>query len=299
MDWLNYHHLHYFWTVAREGTIARAAEKLMVSQPTISTQLKALETSVGEPLFDRRGRRLVLTDTGEMAYSYANEIFSIGRELMSAVRQQGRDRPLRLLAGITDSLPKLVAYELLRTAFDSDQPTQLIVREGKIESLLSDLATHQIDMVLSDTPGSPAAAVKTFNHPLGHSPIVLMAESKLARKLKRNFPESLNDAPALLPTPNMATRRALDRWFNQIDVTPRVVAEMEDSALAKVFASEGLGFIAIPRVIAEHVGDRYKLQTIGEAEGCVERFYAITVERRMKHPAAIAISEAARGKLDG
>jgi LysR family transcriptional activator of nhaA len=244
------------------------------------------------------GRRLALTDTGEMVFSYANEIFSMGRELMSAVRQQGRDRPLRLLAGITDSLPKLVTYELLRPAFEIEQPTQLVVREGKVEALLSDLATHQVDVVLADTPGSPVAAVKSFNHALGSSPISLLATPKLARKLRKDFPQSLDDAPALLSTPNVASRRVLDRWFAQHNLTPRIVAEMEDSALIKVFASEGLGFVAIPEIIAEHVCERYGLDRIGPAEGCAERYYAITVERRLKHPAVIAISDAAKQKLE-
>jgi LysR family transcriptional activator of nhaA len=297
MEWLNYHHLLYFWTVAREGTIARASEKLLLAQPTISAQIKALEASLGKDLFERRGRRLALTETGEMVYGYANEIFSIGREMLSALRQEGRDRPLRLHVGITDSLPKLVVHELLKPAYDVDRPLQLICREGKIGGLLSELATHQLDVVLADTPGSPDAAVRSYNHRLGDSSIVLIAETRLARKLKRDFPASLDDAPAVLPTPSVATRPVLDRWFTQIGVTPRIVAEVEDSALTKVFAGEGLGFIALPGVIAETVCQRYGLQVIGEAEGCSERFYAITVERRLKHPAVIALSEAARDRL--
>lgn len=297
MDWLNYHHLHYFWTVAREGTIARASQKLLVAQPTVSTQIKTLETVMGQPLFERRGRRLVLTATGEMVYNYANEIFSIGRELMSAVRQQGRDRSLRLLVGLADALPKLVAYELLCRAFEIDQTVQLIVREGKVESLLGELVTHQLDIVLADTPGSPITPVKTFKHPLGRSPLVVLAAPKLAAKLRRGFPQSLHDEPALLATPNVAARRALDGWFIQVDVMPRIVAEMEDSALLKVFAGEGLGFIVIPQVIVDQVCQRYHLQRVGPVEGCDEKYYAITVERRLKHPAAIAISQGARAAL--
>lgn len=297
MEWLNYHHLLYFWTVAREGTIARASEKLLLAPPTISAQIKSLEASLGEKLFERRGRRLVLTDTGEMVYDYANEMFAIGRELISALRQEKRDRPLRFHVGITDSLPKLVVHRVLQPAFGLGRPVQLICHEGKIEALLSELATHQLDVVLADSPGSPLAAVQTFNHKLGDAPIALLAESKLARRLKHNFPMSLDDAPAVLPTANVATRRALDRWFAQIDVTPQIIAEVEDSALTKVFAAEGLGFMAVPSVIAQAVCDRYGLREIGQADECVERFYAITVERRIKHPAAIAITKAARDQL--
>ncbi len=297
MEWLNYHHLLYFWTVAREGTIARASEKLLLAPPTISAQIKALEASLGEKLFERRGRRLVLTDTGEMVYDYANEMFSIGRELLSALRQEKRDRPLRFHVGITDALPKLVVHELLRPAFEMDRPVQLICREGKIEALLSELATHQLDVVLADTPGSPLTAIKSFNHRLGGATIALLAEPKLARRLKREFPTSLDDAPAVLPTTNVATRRALDRWFTRIDVAPHIVAEVEDSALIKVFANQGLGFMAVPGVIAQAVCDRYDLKEVGQAEECVEQFYAITVERRIKHPAAIAITQAARDRL--
>ena len=297
MEWLNYHHLLYFWTVAREGTIARAAEKLLLAPPTISAQIKALEASLGEQLFERRGRTLVLTDTGEMVYDYANEMFSIGRELMSALRQEKRDRPLRFHVGITDSLPKLVVHKILQPAFNLDRPVQMICHEGKIEDLLGELANHHYDVVLADTSGSPLTAVQTFNHKLGDASIALLAESKLARRLRRDFPASLDDAPAILPTASVATRRALDRWFTRIEVAPRIIAEVEDSALTKVFASEGLGFMAVPSVIADSVCTRYGLKEIGRAEDCVERFYAITVERRIKHPAAIAITQAAREQL--
>ena len=297
MEWLNYHHLMYFWTVAREGTIAKASEKLMLAPPTISAQIKSLEAALGEKLFERRGRTLALTDTGEMVYDYANEMFSIGREMISALRQEKRDRPLRFHVGITDSLPKLVVHKILQPAFDMDRPVQLICHEGKIESLLGELANHHLDVVLTDSPGSPLTAIQTFNHKLGDAAISLLAEPKLARKLTRDFPASLDDAPAVLPTASVATRRALDRWFEQIEVTPRIIAEVEDSALTKVFAGEGLGFMAVPAVIAESVCNRYGLKEIGTAEECVEHFYAITVERRIKHPAAIAITQAAREEL--
>ncbi len=297
MEWLNYHHLLYFWTVAQEGTIARASEKLMLSQPTISTQIKSLEATLKEKLFVRRGRRLALTETGELVYGYANEIFSIGRELQSALRQQGRDRPLRLTVGITDALPKLVVHELLRPAFNLNRPIQLTCREGKLIPILADLASHQLDVALADTPAGETANIKTFNHLLGEAPLVFVAEEAMARKLKRQFPHSLDDAPVLLPTPNFSVRRQLDRWFNRKDVSPRIVAEIEDSALTKVFAGEGMGFIAVPQVIEQNVYERYGLHRIGQADDCYERFYAITVERRLKHPAVIAISEVARERL--
>lgn len=297
MEWLNYHHLLYFWTVAREGTIARAAEKLLLAQPTISGQIKALEASLGQPLFERRGRKLALTETGEMVYGYANEIFSVGRELMTAVRQHGADRPLRFHVGVTDSIPKLVVHEMLRPAFNVERPLQLTCHEGKLPALLSDLAIHQLDVVLADRPGDENTAVKSFSHRLGESQTLVMAAAELARSLKPRFPESLNDAPALLPTAGFALRRRLDRWFAKTGVTPRIVAEIEDSALTKVFAAEGRGFIAVPQVMADLVRKRYGLRVVGPAEGCDERFYAVTVERRLKHPAVLAISDAARSSL--
>jgi len=297
MDWLNYHHLLYFWTVAKEGTIAKAADKLMLAQPTISSQIKALEASLGEKLFERRGRRLAMTETGEMVYGYAEEIFSVGRELQNAVRQRGRDRPLRVTLGITDSLPKLVIHELLRPILDMKRPVQLTCREGKLAPMLGDLASHQLDVVLAHTRGAETLAIKTYNHKLGSSPLILMARDDLANKLKRRFPESLDQAPALLPTPNFSIRQSIERWFVERDVTPQIVAEIEDSALIKAFAGEGMGFIAVPKMIEDEVRHRYGLHLIGEAEGCVEEYFAITVERRLRHPAVVALSEAAREML--
>lgn len=290
MEWLNYHHLRYFWTVAKEGGLARAAEKLRVSQPSISEQIRELENALGEKLFRREGRNNKLTHAGQIVFGYADEIFSLGRELMNSVQQRPGARTLRLHVGVTDSFPKLVTNEILKPAFALPHPVHVICREGKMEDLLAQLALHRLDLVLSDEPAAATASFKMFTHPLGESGATFCAEKSLARRLKRGFPESLHNAPALLPAENTVLRRALETWFREKSIQPRVVAECEDLALMKVMASEGLGFIAVPTVALGEAVKRYEFQAIGEANGCQMRFHAITAERRIHHPAATAIT---------
>jgi LysR family transcriptional activator of nhaA len=298
MEWLNYHHLRYFWTVATEGSLARAAEKLRVSQPSISEQIRELENALGEKLFQREGRNNRLTDTGRIVLGYADEIFSLGRELMNAVKQRPGARALKLYVGVTDSFPKLMTNEILKPAFALPRPVHVICREGKMEDLLVQLAAHRLDLVLSDEPASSSTGFKTFTHALGESGATLCAERKLAAKLKRGFPKSLHDAPALLPSENTALRRALETWFREQGIAPRVVAEFEDLALMKVMAAEGRGFIAVPTVALDEAAQRYGFQMIGHARGCRMRFHAITAERRIRHPAATAITNEAQALLN-
>ena len=299
MDWLNYHHLRYFWTAAKEGSLARAAAKLHVSQPSISEQIRELEGALGEKLFRREGRSNVLTDTGQVVFGYAEQIFALGREMTNAVKQGPSAKTLRLYVGVTDSLPKLVTNVILRPVFSMPQTIHVICREGKMEDLLAQLAAHRLDIVLSDEPASSSTNFKTFNHLLGETGTVICAEKKLAAKLKRGFPKSLNDAPALLPAENSTLRRALDTWFREQHIEPRVVAEFEDLALMKIMAAEGRGFIAIPAVALTDAVSQYGYHTIGKADKCRVQFHAITAERRIEHPAVLLITNKARVMLRG
>jgi LysR family transcriptional activator of nhaA len=297
MDWLNYHHLFYFWTVAREGSIARASEKLSLAQPTISTQIRTLEQSLGHELFSRRGRGLVLTATGRVVQSYADEIFANGRELMATVGQGATHRAARIKVGVTDAVPKLVARELLKPALCGDEPVHMVIREGKLESLVSELATHRLDLVLSDYRYRTTSTIRIFHHRLGECGVTFFAAPALAKRLAKGFPESLDGAPALLPTDNTALRGSLEDWFSARGVRPLVIAEFEDTALLKVFGSEGLGFIALPSIAVAEVMRSHAVEIIGEAPDCRESFFALTAERKLKHPAIRGITQAAREGL--
>jgi LysR family transcriptional activator of nhaA len=297
MDWLNYHHLLYFWMVAREGSITKACAQLHLAQPTISSQLRKLERSLGEKLFEREGRNLVLTETGRTVYRYADEIFALGQELRDAVAGRPRGRPLRLVVGVPDVLPKLIVYRLLKPALEMEEATQLATYEGKLDDLLADLALHRLDIVLSDAPTGPTTAVRAFNHPLGECGIGFFGTAAVARQYASGFPSSLDQAPMLLPTENTVLRRSLEQWFSETGVRPRVVAELEDSALLKVFGQAGEGIFPAPLAIATEVQQQYAVKQIGCVESIRERFYAISVERRLKHPAVLAISKFARDEL--
>ena len=290
MEWLNYHHLRYFWTVAKEGSLSRAATKLHVSQPSISEQIRELEAALGEKLFRRQGRNNVLTDVGQIVFGFAEEIFALGREIMNAVKQRPGAKTLRLYVGVVDSFPKLVTNEILKPVFSLPQTVHVICREGKMEDLLAQLAAHRLDIVLADEPPSSSVSFKTFNHPLGESGVTFCAEKRLAARLKRNFPKSLHDAPALMPTENTALRRALESWFRQQGVQPRVIAEFEDLALMKVMAVEGRGFIALPTVAAVAALEHLGFHTVGYTDKCRVQFHAITAERRINHPAVTTIT---------
>ncbi len=298
MDWLNYHHLLYFWKVAAEGSIARASEELRLAPPTISAQIRSLEEALGEQLFHRTGRRMVLTEVGQTVFSYSEEIFALGQELMNVVRRRpAGGGPLRLNVGISDAVAKLVVREILKPAFALPQSVHVICREGADARLLAELAAYRLDIVLADKPASGAVHVKTFDHQLGECGLTFFAAPQLAAELAPEFPSSLDGAPAMLPTRNTAMRRSLERWFDSIDVIPRVVAEFEDTALLMVFAADELGFFAVPSVIEEEIERLYDVSPIGQTNDCREQFFAISAERKLKHPAVVAITEAARSEL--
>ena len=299
MEWLNYHHLRYFWTVAKEGSLAGAAAKLRVSPPSISEQIRELETALGEKLFRREGRKNKLTEAGQVVFGFAEEIFALGREMMNAVKQRPGAKTMRLYVGVVDSFPKLVTNEILKPVFSLPQTVHVICREGKMDDLLAQLAAHRLDIVLADEPASSSVNFKTFNHLLGETGTTFCAEKRLAGKLKRNFPKSLHDAAALLPSENTPFRRALESWFRAQRIQPRVVAEFEDLALMKVMASEGRGFIAVPTIAAREAVERYGFQAIGQADKCRIRLHAITAERRIVHPAVALLTTKARRELFG
>jgi LysR family transcriptional activator of nhaA len=297
VEYLNFHHLRYFWTVARKGGVRKAADALHVSQPSISAQLRLLEETLGEKLFRRSGRNLVLTETGHLVLSYADEIFSAGRELMSAVKQRPSERALRLSVGITDALSKLITFEILKAAFQFTEPVHVICREGEIGPLVHQLQTHRLDIVLADEPASSTLKAKTFNHRLGRSGITFCAMPALAAKLRRKFPQSLDGAPALLPSENMGMRMALETWFDAQGIRPRVIGEFEDSALMEVCSSGGRGFTVVHTVVDRAALKHYGLRVIAKVKDCASDFYAITAERRVKHPAAVAITQHAYGEI--
>jgi LysR family transcriptional activator of nhaA len=290
MEWLNYHHLRYFYFVAKEGSLARAAAKLHVSQPSISEQIRELEEALGEKLFRREGRGNTLTDAGQVALGYAEEIFSLGRELLNAVKQRPGAKALRLYVGVADSFPKLVTNEILAPVFAMPQTVHVVCREGKLEDLLAQLAAHRLELVLSDEPAPSNSNFKVFSHALGESSVTFCAEARMAARLKRDFPGSLNAAPALLPAENTALRRSLETWLRAHNLRPNVVAEFEDLALMKVMAAEGRGFIAVPTVALKEAVNRYQFRSLGEATDCRVRFYALTAERRIAHPAVALIT---------
>lgn len=297
MEWLNFHHLRYFWMVAKKGSVRKAAEELHVSQPSISAQLKLLEESLGDRLFRRSGRNLVLSEMGHLVLSYADEIFSVGRELMNAVKQRPSKRPLRLNIGLTDAFPKVIASQILKEAFRFSDPIHIVCREGEIGPLVQQLQAHRLDIVLADEPASSSLKTKTFNHLLGHSDFSFCAVSPLALKLRRNFPQSLNDQPALLPTENMGLRTALESWFHKKGVRPRVIGEFEDSALMGVCSMDGRGFTVVPSVVERVAVKYYGLKVIARVKECGSDFYAITADRRLKHPAVVAITKHAYSEI--
>jgi LysR family transcriptional activator of nhaA len=293
---LNYHHLLYFWVVAREGSVSRACEELSLAQPTISGQLKALEESLGEPLFERRGRRMHLTEVGKTVFEYAEKIFTLGQELQQVLRGLPRINPL--VVGITDVLPKHLAYKLLEPVRTLNAPPyKLICREGRPERLFADLALHKLDVVISDTPLLSGARVKAFSHLLGESTLSLFGTAKLALRYRKGFPGSLDKAPLLMPSDESEIRSLLDEWFQKINVRPLILGEFSDTALLQIFGDSGDGMFPAPTVLERQLKEQFGVQLIGEVPQVKQRYYLITAEKQVRHPAIIAIIEGARGGI--
>lgn len=294
MRGINYNHLYYFWMVAKEGGIARAGEVLHLTPQTISGQLHVLEESLGVKLFTRSGRNLVLTDIGRLALSYADDIFRLGAEMEDVLEGRVSGQALRFTVGIVDVVPKMIAYRLLEPALHLPEPVRIVCREGKLDNLLADIAVHKLDMVLADTPIGTTANVRAFNHLLGECGITFFAARELASNYRSRFPESLRDAPMLLPATNTALRGALMQWLDQLNIRPRIAGEFEDSALMNAFGQAGVGIFIAPNVIEQEVMRQYDVEPIGRTDRVRERFYAISAERRLRHPAVVAVSNAAR-----
>ncbi len=287
MEWLNYHHLYYFWTVARTGSVVRASEELRLSPPAISNQIRKLEESLGEQLFRRVGRRLILTEMGRIAMRYADEIFSLGQEFRDTLKDLPSGRPIRFCVGIADVLPKPIAYRLIQPALKMKLPIRIICREDRPDHLLADLAVHEVDVVLADAAMGAETSIAAFSHLLAECGVGFFASKKLKRD-RQPFPKCLNGIPFLLPTENTAFRRSLDEWFSAHGVRPSVVGEFADFALLGVFAQEGFGAFAAPTLLSNELRD-LGFRTIGTTAEVKTRYYAISIERKITHPAVAAI----------
>lgn len=289
---LNFKHLHYFWVVAREGSVTRAAERLGVAIQTISGQLALLEQSLGKSLFAPAGRKLALTDAGRLALEYADQIFLLGRQLQDDLANCDPVPALHLTVGISDSLAKLIAYSLLKSALELPQKVRLTCFEGAFEPLLADLALHKLDVVLTDRPVAPGTSLKVFSHPLGEWGVSLYGTPELQARYGGSFPALLADAPLLLPTANHALRGRLEQWLTSQNLRPRIVGEFEDSALLMTFGRSGLGLFPAPTSLAEDVAAQFGAVPLGELAGVKEQFYAISTERRIRHAAVEALCAA-------
>ncbi len=297
MNWMNYHHLLYFWAVAKEGSVTRAAARLRLAQPTVTAQIRVLEQSIGDRLFSRVGRTLVLTDVGRLVYRYADEIFALGRELTDALEGRPVGRPMRFNVGIADQLPKLIAFRLLQPALDMPEKVEIVCHEDRPDRLLSRLSSHELDLVLSDAPVSPVLHVRAYHHLLGSCGISFFAAGKTAARLRPGFPRSLDGTRLLVPFEHTSLRRSLQHWFDDLSIRPLIAGEFQDSALMKIFGQAGMGVFPGPTVIEDEIRRHYGVALVGRSDAVVERYYAISVERRLKNPAVVAISEAARGRL--
>lgn len=299
MEWMNYHHLLYFWTVAKEGSVAAACKRLHLAQPTVSGQLRALEASLGHKLLERAGRGLMLTEMGRTVFRYADDIFAIGTELLDTVRGRVPRSKVRFRIGVADVLPKLVVYRMLLPVLSLPEQVRVVCYEGKLPDLMARLIVHDLDVVLGDTPVPPHASVRAYNHRLGESGLAVFGTAALASKYRRGFPRSLDGAPMLLSTTNTAVRRSLDHWFESQSIRPVVTGEFEDSALLKVFGQSGIGLLIAPSVIEAEIRKQYGVRLVGRLPGVKEQFYAISMERKIKHPAVAVLTDTARARLSG
>ena len=297
MEWLNYHHLLYFWTVVRTGSVAAASAELRLAPPTVSVQIRRLEEQLGEKLLRRAGRRVVPTEMGQAVFRYADDIFSLGRELVDMVRGRPSGRPMQLVVGVVDVMPKAIAHWLIEPALRLGKPVRIICREADPDQLLAQLAMQNVDVVLTDAPIPPAVKVRAYNHLLGETGVSFLATASLARTHRRRFPKSLHGAPVLIQATNTAIRRSIDQWLDAIDIRPDIVGEFEDSELLWEFGGAGHGIFPVPTVLERHVMRVHGVSLVGRTDEARGRYYAISVERRLKHPAAVAIYETAREQL--
>jgi len=294
---INYKHLYYFCTAAREGGIARASERLHVTPQTISGQLGLLEDYLGADLFARVGRNLELTEVGRLVLSYGDEIFSLGSELEEAVHQLPSERPHVFRVGVVDVMPKSIAHRLLIPALHMEEPVRMVCREASLDTLLAELAVHRLDLVLADRPLPATVSMRGSSHKLGECAVSFFATRKIKRNLKGVFPQCLDGAPILLPSNDNQLRSAIDQWLDKHRIRPRMIAEFDDSALMKAFGQKGEGIFVAPEAIKAEVERQYKVTAIGRVDEVKEQFYAISSERRVLHPVVSTVIEAARALL--
>jgi LysR family transcriptional regulator, transcriptional activator of nhaA len=299
VEWLNYHHLLYFWMVVRTGSVAAASTELRLAPPTISVQIRRLEEQLGEKLLRRSGRRLLPTEMGQSVFRYADDIFSTGRELLDMVRGRPTNRPMKLTVGVVDVMPKFIAHWLIEPALRLGERVRIVCREATPEQLLAQLSVQSLDVVLSDAPIGPGVNVRAYNHLLGETGVSFLGVARLARTHRRRFPKSLNGAPVLLPATNTAVRRSIDQWLETADVRPEIIGEFEDSELLWEFGGAGEGIFPVPTVLERHLTRLHRVKVLGRTDAVRSRFYAISGERRLKHPAVVAICETARRELFG
>ena len=297
MSQLNLKHLRYFWVVASEGSITKASEILHLTPQTISGQLRMLEESIDAKLFQKSGRNLVLSDTGQTVFSYADEMFNLESELQDTLKGTPNTQNLKFNVGVAMVVPKLIAYRVLEPVTHMQENVKLVCHEAPLVDLLADLSVHKLDLVLADAPISPTLNVKAYNHLLGESGISFFARNEDAKKYRRNFPASLHGAPMLMPTNTSSLRRSLDQWLEDSSIKPDIVAEFEDRALMKAFGEAGTGVFTSPTAVEEDVVAKYGVKVVGRTDELIERLYAISAERRIKHPAVAAIAEAAKKSL--
>lgn len=297
MAHINLKHLRYFWAVAAHGSIAQASQALHLTPQTISGQLRELEDQIGAKLFTKTGRNLTLTDTGSMVFAYADDMFRISDELQDVLAGRTPGGGLTLNVGVAMIVPKLLTHRVLAPALAMTEPVRLVCIEKPLVDLLADLSVHKLDLVLADSPLNPALNIRAYNHALGESPVTFFAAKGQARRWREGFPQSLEAAPMLMPTGSSALRRALDYWFDHIGARPQTVAEIEDRALMKTFGEAGAGIFTSPRAVEDDVLAKYEVEVVGRTDDVTERFFAISAERRIKHPAISVITEAARNTL--
>ena len=294
MQNFNYKHLHYFWAVAKSGGVAKAGERLHVTPQSISTQMRQLESTVGDKLWRRAGRKLELTDTGNMVLEYADRLFSVGEELKEALRGRHGAPQAPFRVGVANMVPKTLAHQLLAPALLLPEVGRLSCEEGQFAELLAKLAVHRLDLVLSDRPMHASMNVRGYNHLLIQCGVSVLAAPTLARRLRRGFPHSLDQAPMLLQGVDAAIRPRLMQWFDELRIRPRIVAEFDDTAMMKVFGEAGSGAFTVPTVVAARVARQVNAQIVGHTEEVIEQIYAVSSERRIRHPAVMAINEAAK-----
>ena len=294
---LNYKHLHYFWVVAKTGGINHASERLHLTPQTISGQISLFEEGLGYKLFNRIGRRLELNDAGRTVFSYADQMFTLGEELEEVLRFRPGGRPLQFRVGVADAVPKTIAYLLLETALKLPEQFRIVCREGKLDRLLGDLAIHRLDIVIADSPMPANIDVRGYSHLLGECDTSFFAAPALAKQYKKGFPRSLDGAPFLMPGEDAAVRPRLLRWFDKEKIRPNITGEFDDGALLNAFGEAGTGIFAAPSAVAAQLAKQLGVVQLGQTDAVIEQFFAISVERRLTHPAVLAIQSAARENL--